>query len=123
MTDLVTRTGWVADDSTLGARLALIRQRMQWGNVKEAADECGIPVENWRRWERDGRTPRDVVDQAEKISERTGCDLDWLIRGPKPQRRRVPETVTSGEPTRPTGRRDPVRPWTPGRPVPLRRVA
>jgi hypothetical protein len=48
------RTGWVPDDSTFAARLALVRQRMGW-NVKKAADECGIAVENWRRWERRSR--------------------------------------------------------------------
>jgi hypothetical protein len=73
------RTGWIADDSSFGARLALVRQRMQWGNVKEAADACGIPVESWRRWERDGRAPRDVVDQARKIADRTGADFGWLL--------------------------------------------
>jgi transcriptional regulator with XRE-family HTH domain len=98
MTDLVSRTGWIADDSTFGARLALIRQRMQWGNVKEAAEQCGIPVENWRRWERDGRAPRDVVDQAERIAERAGCDLAWLIAG-KRLRRQGHEAVTDGERT------------------------
>lgn len=75
------RTGWVADDSTFGARLALIRQRMGWGNVKEGADACGLPAESWRRWERDGRAPRDVVQIAEKISDVTGCDLGWLLAG------------------------------------------
>lgn len=42
---------------------------------------CGIPVENWRRWERDNRAPRDVVDQAKRISNRTGCDFYWLLVG------------------------------------------
>lgn len=75
------QAGWVADDSTFGARLALVRQRMSWGNVKEAADACGLPVENWRRWERDGRAPRDIVEIAGIISERTGCDFGWLLAG------------------------------------------
>ena len=56
MTTAPTEQGWVADDSEFGARLALIRQRMAWGNVKEAALACGLPVESWRNWERDGRT-------------------------------------------------------------------
>ena len=66
--------GWTADDSTFGARLALIRQRMGWGNVKAAAEACGIPVQSWRTWERDGVTPRNIVEIADTIAERTGCD-------------------------------------------------
>lgn len=73
--------GWMPDDSTFGARLALIRQRMQWGNVREAAIECGIPPESWRTWERDNVTPRRVVDISTLIAQRTGCDLGWLIAG------------------------------------------
>lgn len=75
------RDGWTADDSTFGARLALIRQRMAWGNVKEAATACGVPAESWRRWERDGRSPRDVLEIAALIAERTGCDYGWLLAG------------------------------------------
>lgn len=71
----------MANDSTFGARLALVRQRMGWGNVKEAADACGVPVESWRRWERDGRSPRDVVEVAAVISDATGCDYGWLLAG------------------------------------------
>lgn len=74
--------GWTADDSTFGARLALVRQRMGWGNVKEAAVGCGLPVESWRNWERDGRLPRDLIGVGRSISSRTGCDLAWLIGMP-----------------------------------------
>lgn len=73
--------GWTADDSTFGARLALVRQRMGWGNVKEAAMGVGVPVESWRSWERDGRLPRDQVAIARRISLRTGCSYDWLLDG------------------------------------------
>lgn len=73
--------GWTADDSTFGARLALIRQRMAWGNVREAATECGLPPESWRTWERDGVVPRRLVEIASTISERTGCDYGWLLAG------------------------------------------
>lgn len=76
-------TGWVADDSAFGARLALVRQRMGWGNVKEAAEACNIPVQSWRSWERDNVKPRDVFDRARQIAERTGCDYGWLLDGPR----------------------------------------
>lgn len=92
MTELMEshRTGWIADDSTFGARLALVRQRMGWGNLKEAADACGIAVETWRRWERDNVIPRDVVERAWQIAERTGCDYLWLLHGPKLRERTKP---------------------------------
>lgn len=73
---------WVPDTSTFGARLALVRQKMGWGNVKTAAEQCGVPVESWRNWERDGMEPRRLVTIAMAIATRTGVDVDWLIRGP-----------------------------------------
>lgn len=78
---MTTVTEWIPDDASFGARLALIRHHMGWGNVKQAARECGLSVESWRRWERDNRLPRDVVDRVRMISARTGCDFDWLLRG------------------------------------------
>ena len=78
MTMMSTAAGWVATDETFGARLALVRQRMGWGNVKEAALACGIPVQSWRGWERDGRQPRDYLETCRKIADETGCDLLWL---------------------------------------------
>lgn len=79
--DVEPTKGWTADDSTFGARLALIRQRMAWGNVKEAAVACGLPPESWRTWERDNVAPRRVVEVAAIISEKTGCDFGWLLAG------------------------------------------
>lgn len=76
----VVARGWTVDDSTYGARLALIRQRMQW-NIKEAARECGVPAASWGTWE-NGATPRKLVEISTLIAQRTGCDLGWLIAGP-----------------------------------------
>ena len=73
---------WIADDTTFGARLALVRQRMGWGNVKTAATECGLPTESWRHWERDGLEPRRLVTIAMAIATKTGCDYLWLVHGP-----------------------------------------
>lgn len=75
--------GWTADDSTFGARLALIRQRQGWGNVKEAAIACGIATETWRTWERDGVLPRNYAQVCQRISEATGADHYWLLTGTK----------------------------------------
>lgn len=72
---------WIPDDRTLGARLALIRQRMGW-NIAEAARECGLQAESWRLWEQAGREPRRFVTIAMAIATRTGVDLDWLVYGP-----------------------------------------
>src|SRR5687768_12071414 len=75
-----SRTGWTIDDSTFGARLALVRQRMDW-NIKEAARECGVPAASWRTWERDGVQPRNIIEIVGLISERTGADYGWLLAG------------------------------------------
>lgn len=73
---------WVPTDLTFGARLALVRQRMAWGNVKQAATACGLPVQSWRTWERDGVVPRHIVTVAKQIAAVTGCDYLWLLLGP-----------------------------------------
>lgn len=72
---------WIPDDSPFGARLAMIRQKMGWGNVKEAAMACGLPPESWRTWERDNVNPQKYVSICRQIADRVGCDLDWLMRG------------------------------------------
>lgn len=73
--------GWTVDDSTFGARLALVRQRMQW-NIKEAARECGIPAASWGTWE-NGAMPRRYTEMCRLIADRTGCDYGWLVLGPQ----------------------------------------
>lgn len=77
---------WVPTDATFGARLALIRQHKQWGNVQEAALACGVPVASWRNWERDGRLPRDLMTVTAKIAAATGVDQAWLAGFPTPPR-------------------------------------
>lgn len=85
-----TEAGWTADASTFGARLALVRQKMGWGNVEKAARECGIPVETWRSWERDNREPHRMTTIAMAIATRTGCDYLWLCHGPDRGARTAP---------------------------------
>lgn len=86
---------WTANDGTFGARLALIRQRMEWGNVKEAAVACGIPVESWRAWERDGVLPRRYFEICEQIARVTNCDYGWLVdRRPSASSEPTPPKVT-----------------------------
>lgn len=70
---------WTANDGTFAARLALIRQRMNW-NVKEAALACGIPPQSWRTWE-SGAMPqgRMYFARCEQIAQVTGCDYGWLV--------------------------------------------
>ena len=77
----VAVTDWIPAADTFGSRLILVRQRMGWGNVKQAAQECRLPVQSWRTWERDGVTPRQIVDVARRISLRTGCSFGWLLTG------------------------------------------
>jgi hypothetical protein len=73
----VTEIGWVPDDATFGARLAMVRQHMGWGNVAVAAEACHLPTTSWRNWER-GRLPRDLVGAAKQVAAVSGCDLLWL---------------------------------------------
>jgi hypothetical protein len=103
-TSVDSAESWIPDDASFGARLALVRQRMGWGNVKEAALACGLPVESWRTWERDNVQPRNVVQVARKISTRTGCDLGWLVGGPGLSRVRTTQGQFSA-PVRPPDRR------------------
>ena len=86
-TDVAPVIGWTADAGSFGARLALVRQRMGWGNVKEAALSCGLPAQSWRTWERDNVVPRRIVEVARQISERTGCSYLWLLLGPETEPR------------------------------------
>lgn len=96
-TTVERRSGWIADDSTFGARLALVRQKKAWGNVKEAATACGLPVESWRNWERDNVVPRRVVTIAKVISMATGCDYLWLLLGSGDYDTRTTEVYSPGQ--------------------------
>lgn len=73
---------WVPDDSTFGARLALIRQGKKWRNIKLAAQICGVPTATWRSWEE--RTtpglPREL-DRVRQIADVAGVDYMWLLTG------------------------------------------
>jgi transcriptional regulator with XRE-family HTH domain len=71
---------WVPDTSSLGARLALVRQRQRW-NMKEAAVLCGFNQNAWRDWELDGRRPRALQEVCERIAEESGVDVIWLMSG------------------------------------------
>lgn len=82
-TQPVRGPGWRPDDSTFGTRIAMVRQSMGWGNVKEAALACGLPVESWRNWQRDGRMPRDYMAVCAAIARRTDVDLSWLAGLPR----------------------------------------
>lgn len=86
MTDLDTAQvgppvagGWVPNDS-FADRLARVRRHQGW-NYAEASEACGFARQNWRLWEVAGQMPRDKVDVAAKIAERTGCDFVWLLTG------------------------------------------
>lgn len=94
---------------------------MSWGNVKEAADACGLPVESWRRWERDNRAPRSIVEVAGIIADRTGCDYGWLLAGSRLRSNgsgtdRYPITGVIG----PISRKRPTNPRPPGHPGGIR---
>lgn len=79
--DAAPLTRWVPDLSTFAARLAVVRNHMQW-NAKEAAIACGFPAQSWRNWEQ-GNRPRDYAGVCEAISRRTGVPTTWLAFGPE----------------------------------------
>jgi transcriptional regulator with XRE-family HTH domain len=92
MTTQRVEHGWVPE-LTFGARLALVRQHYGW-NVKEAAGMCKLPVETWRGWERDGRSPTRYLEVCKMIAKATGADYDWLLDGrrfPPPRSASTPE--------------------------------
>jgi len=91
--------GWTVDDSTFGARLALVRQRMQW-NIKEAARECGIPAASWGAWE-SGAMPRRYTEMCQLIANRTGANFMWLLAGPQGQGSPATTWAYSQAPIRP----------------------
>ena len=122
VTQSTHKSGWVPNDEAFGARLALVRQRMGWGNVKEAALACGLPTQSWRTWERDGVQPRRLVEVASLIADRTGCDLGWLLAGSRLRGDRQPtrQLSTKGPaPTRPVSTST-TRTNVTRRPTPLR---
>ena len=109
-TNPATGGTWVPDLTSFGSRLALVRQRMGWGNVKEAALACGLPVSSWRNWERDGRQPRDYMTACQQVAQRTGVDLAWLAMGPRAGVSALdlsvkPNNDTYPSPARPTAKR------------------
>lgn len=102
--------GWTVDDSTFGARLALVRQRMQW-NIKQAATECGVPPASWASWEA-GSLPRRYREICGLIADRTGADYLWILDGPQAGHRRraiahyfQPSVRTIDQRSRPHGNR------------------
>ncbi len=85
---------WTPDLSTFAARLAVIRNRMQW-NAKEAALACGFPPQSWRNWEA-GKRPQDYAGVCQAIAEHTGVPANWLAFGPSPDRQAGSGATTSG---------------------------
>ena len=78
MTTTAAAEPWVPT-LTFKARLALVRNHMDW-NTKEAALACGLPPQSWRNWEK-GFKPRDYASACALIADRTGVDRDWLAFG------------------------------------------
>lgn len=120
--------GWTVDDSEFGARLALVRQRMQW-NIKEAARECDVPAASWGSWEA-GSMPRRYAEVCDKISRRTGADYVWLMAGSSSRGARStaiahyfgPAIRTTDQPSRPRDNRPSGHPVSPA-PIGVRRTA
>lgn len=65
---------------TLKARLAIIRAEFDW-DYEEAGRECSVGGKNWKRWEREGKLPRDIYEVVRKIHDRTGYSRKWILDG------------------------------------------
>lgn len=75
-------TGWVPDDSTFGARLAMIRFQKGWGGAVVAGDRTNVRPETWRAWENGtNKNPRNYEEIVAKIARKSGCDAGWLYGG------------------------------------------
>ena len=97
---VTTSQGWIPGADTFGSRLALVRQRMGWGNVAEAATQWGLPVASWRNWERDNREPHRIVTVSKQIATPTGWDYRWLVHGPGRGDLATGEEAQPGRPAR-----------------------
>ncbi len=105
----MSTTAWVPSTADFATRLAMVRQRMGW-NLKEAAVECDLGVNDWARWE-GGMMPRNFTEAVMHISARTGVDMFWLMTGQAPviaTAESRPSDYKSPLPakTRPANRRD-----------------
>ena len=122
MTVVVELDGWVPDVAhDFGARLTLVRNHMGWGNRAAAARECGFDKGTWSLWETSGVKPRDYAAVCEKIAQRTGCSLFWLMTGRDlPAQRKESAQVTHGYGVGAKVFRFPARPrsWSHGELVP-----
>lgn len=94
----------IPTDATFAARLALVRNDMQW-NLKEAAVECGFQMNAWGNWEAGGM-PRGYQEVCEKISKRTGIDVVWLMMGSQRQPSDYKVEVSRPRRSRPANRAD-----------------
>jgi hypothetical protein len=67
-------------EDTFGARLAIVRQKMQW-NISEAAEACGLKAATWTLWEHEVNLPRNLYGVCSAIADASGFSYDWLLRG------------------------------------------
>lgn len=61
-------------------RIAAIRAERGW-NVSQAAMACGLSVENWRKWEKNGRRPQAYEETCRRIADGSGYDRAWIASG------------------------------------------
>lgn len=80
---MTVQLDWIPRADDFASRLVLIRHEMGW-NLKEAAIACGIRAQSWREWELKHRKPQDYEAVCQKIAQRSGCNLVWLMTGYEP---------------------------------------
>lgn len=90
---------------TFDHRLMLARSHAGRLTIGEAAMKCGLSPQNWSNWEK-GKTPRDILDVIQAVSEGLGVDRDWLMYGgqlaaPERRNRPISRRAYSSRTTRP----------------------
>jgi hypothetical protein len=67
-------------EDSFRVRIAIIRALRGW-NVTQAGEACGIKAENWRLWEKTGRTPQNYEEVCRKIADGSRFSRQWIAAG------------------------------------------
>ncbi len=76
----IPRSVWSPDLADFGTRLWATRRRLRW-NRKRLSIAVGIPAGTLGQWERGEKSPRNMPEVVQAISDATGVDRDWLMWG------------------------------------------
>ena len=66
-------------------RIAVVRALRGW-NYTQAGQACGIPAENWRKWEKFGTKPQNYEEVCRAIARGAHFSKNWISAGGPLQR-------------------------------------